>query len=215
MLKLGNTPTEFKPLVRDIKARAKENEVKIIIEDSKHILSHGSKISGYFTEEDDCGNPVLKIAGQIKDFYRVLIHESCHMDQWIEKDSTWIDPIYDEYNIGIDTFLDMWIKGVFELNQEQLLKYINYIKHVELNCEMRSVQKMEKYQLPLDKENYTQRSNAYIFWHNMIMLERSWYKIDKRLYNIESIWSVMPKKFLEVSEYDKMPRKYIEAFENA
>jgi len=77
-------------------------------------------VSGYF---DDKIGPTLAcaIGKPEKDWYEILVHESCHMDQWIEKDPLWTN----QYANGIDCDkgMDEWLGGK-EFNVDEYTYYI-------------------------------------------------------------------------------------------
>ena len=98
------------------------------------------------------------------------------------------------------------------MNREQLKLYINAGREIEIDCEKRTVEKIKKYDLPLDPIVYTQQSNTYLYWYTMVAKKRSWYKMGKELIYKKNLWSIMPTEFQE--DYNKIPLKIIKAFEN-
>ena len=147
------------------------------------------KYNGQFNE-DDPENPFLEVAcgKPINEWGAVFLHESCHMDQCIEKVPAWtnqmVTPEYDSM-----TFLTFWMDGLVELNPKQLEDYIRRSLTVEWDCERRSLEKMKGYDLPINSMEYAQKANSYIWFYRCWLMEkRRWYKPGQEPWNNRKIW---------------------------
>ena len=69
--------------IEQLKRDCKSNQIGLFLYDQKFIIEDGDKFGGWFdpdNKELHCAFPD-KIQSK---YVEVLIHESCHMDQWIE-----------------------------------------------------------------------------------------------------------------------------------
>jgi len=197
---------EWRLFLCDLKEKAHEHNVTVILSDDRVVLlKNGTECNGYFnvvgTEP-----PTLAIAcGQPQEnWLQTLVHESCHMDQWIENTKEWQDCIVVD-NIEALDLVELWIDKKIELNKKQLNYFINASRNIELDCEKRAVDKIMKYNLPITISEYIQRANSYIFFYTLLKQTRRWYKIGNEPYNNKEIWTQMPNYF--ISNYDKVPKK--------
>jgi hypothetical protein len=158
--------------------------------------------SGYFSS--DPSGLELAVSTGVKDenWLMVLVHESCHLDQWIEDRDAFED-------MDKSASLDEWIGGK-RYRKSSIDKAIEAIVKVELDCEKRSVEKIKKYNLPLDTKRYTCMANTYMYFYYWIKKSRIWVPKNKSLY-IEEIIKHAPKRFQK--DYSVIPLKLEEAFE--
>ena len=128
----------------------------------------------------------------------VLVHESCHLDQFIGKSKLWNssnDPVH---------VVEAWIKGKkVSLNKRD--EAFNNALLLELDCEKRSIKKIKKYKLNIDTEQYAQKANSYLFAYLVALHEKRWYTSP---YENPKIWKEMPTKLLTLKNYIDGYRKY-------
>lgn len=129
----------------------------------------------------------------------ILVHESCHMDQWIEQCKAWTDSKIGDNTDKMD-ILSLWLNGYVDLNKNQLDDYIRGMREVELDCEKRSVVKIMNYGLGIDVKEYIQKANAYVMFYNYMMKKRTWYTPGQEPYNTPAIWGNMPDHWLKSYE---------------
>ncbi len=180
--------SNVKNAIKDIRKIAKENNVKVILS-KKKIIEYGDlKVSGYF----DYNKP-LKLFTAInkpqKDWVMVLLHESSHMDQWIEQCKIWRDACNKTDYI---TLLEKWLQGK-EVSDFKLNLIIKHNRNLELDCERRAIKKALKYNIKINITEEIQKANSYIYFYTMLKDSRSWYTTAP--YYVKEVWSQMPKTF--------------------
>jgi hypothetical protein len=127
------------------------------------------------------------------------------MDQFLEG-----DPLFNE-SLGLEeTF--KWIEGSDDVDFNLVDEEIKQSIAVEVDCEKRTVAKIKKYGLDfvVSVDEYTQKSNAYALFYLWMRQKRSWYKIGFEPYNIESVYTKMPKTF--DIDYSNLSDELIDAF---
>ncbi len=168
----------------------------------KHILLSGIPCSGYFEGDVEFGKLFVATGKPQKKWLPILVHESCHLDQWLENKEKFIS------SDGIEV-IDSWLNGN-RVNMSKLKGAINNSKKLELDCEKRSVEKIKKYKLPINIETYIQMSNSYIYFYNWVLKNRSWTPKGKELH-IPEIYSNAPKEFQK--RYNNIPAELEAAFD--
>lgn len=185
-----------KTLIGDIASKCLKYGFSFKLIMQKSIDSGGIECSGYFDEAD------LIVAVKKKEWIDVMVHESCHLDQYVEKCKYWRD--------GEDGIIsvDQWLLNKKRSNRN-IEKSIKSIIKLELDCEQRTVKKMLKYNIPFDKELYIQKANSYLFSYWATYRDRLWYKFP---YSKPHIFKKMPKKFLKQEEYLKKDHQWLKLY---
>jgi hypothetical protein len=137
------------------------------------------------------------VAAGKKEWLDVLVHESCHLDQHIEK-----VPCWENGEVGIN-LIDSWLVKKKNISRQRLEKSIKDTILLELDCEIRTVKKMQKYKISFNKELYIQKANSYLFSYWATLRDKKWFKFP---YENKKIYENMPKKFLE-------PKTYLNSYE--
>lgn len=200
---------ETQRIVRHILKQCKKYKVTANLTRENSVeASPGVRCSGYFDDE----TLVLACAlGKPEDdWLRILIHEFCHVEQWVEQCKAWTDYDFarqDENGMSIDD----WLDGTIEATHEQLWPMCIASMNVEADCEKRVVQKCKDYNLDIDVEEYIQRANAYVYYYHIVLKKRAWYKTGREPYTLREVWSKMPKTFPE--NHDVLPPGLEDAFE--
>ena len=188
----------FCAFLSDLVDQAPKNNVQIFLDGSReYITVDNNPCNGIFV---DTPTPQLIVACKKPEveWIPTLIHESCHMDQWVEQTQEWA-----ACKVGaIDKMelIQLWIAGYVELNSNQLDDYIRCLRNIELDCEKRAVAKINKYNIGINVNEYIQRANAYVMFYNVLMQTRKWYTPGLEPYNIEEIWRNMPNTWLNTYE---------------
>jgi hypothetical protein len=176
-----------KKLIADIASKCLKNNFSFNLVASKFVeAGKGIKCSGYFDEKE------LIVASLKKDWIDVLIHESCHLDQFVENCKYWR-----EGEDGI-IMMDAWLLKKKSYSQSRLEKAIKSTILLELDCEKRTVRKMKKYGLKINQSLYIQRANSYLLSYWASYRDRKWYPFP---YEKKSIFEKMPKTFMKPEEY--------------
>lgn len=191
--------------VEDLKAKCDANGVKYHFPKTKHVLYPGFeslKVSGYFLDKPE---PALACAmgKPLNAWFEILIHESCHMDQWIEKSAWWLNLTKDGYDC--DKKMDEWLTGSVEYSKNESDYFMLVMQAVEIDCERRSVEKIKSLNLPVNIENYVKKANAYIFSYNIMKETGKW--CDIAPYEIPEIIELMPDSILKEEEYEQISDK--------
>lgn len=181
--------------LEDLRRQCKQYKVKLNFRRGKTVVVEGNiRSSGFF----DSGGKELAIGKNRTDWLQLLVHESCHIDQWIEDVKVWRD----EDRLGNDIF-DKWLLGK-DFNKTKVKRAVNNIIRLEFDCEMRAIQKINEYDLPINIASYIQRSNAYLYYHHRALKNRTW---KPAVYESFQIVNAMPTKMLKIDSYLHIPKK--------
>jgi len=182
--------TKITVFIEDLKLYTKENNIKLVLSPEKGVqFSEGGILcNGYF--DDITSTLACALGKDVSQWLVILLHESCHMDQWVEKVPEWTE------NVGMDN-IEKWLNGDDTVNMNNIDNEIKTSIIVEVDCEKRTVEKIKKYGLDsiINIDEYIQKSNAYVLFYLWMRKNRKWYIIGKEPYNITDIVNVMPKTF--------------------
>ena len=195
-LKNFNMNPNTKKLLTDTIETCLKSKCNFKISAKDHVIIDGIKCSGWYDESD------LVVAGGKKEWLDVLVHESCHMDQFLEG--------YKYWKRGDDSLsmIDKWLAGKRKTRNE-LVKATKDVIMLELDCERRAVQKMKKYKIPFNAGLYTQKANSYLFGYWATLRDRKWFAFP---YEQKKIYGKMPKVFLEPKEYLNNYEKFLSLY---
>ncbi len=192
---------QFKEIKSIIRAECKKYGIEFYQGRGKTVLFRDNvRSNGYFADgnESDGYKPRLAIAtnGNMLD---VLVHEYCHMQQCLEQAPVWLDLI------GND-FIWRWVGGEDGFTEEQLDNSFLAAYNLELDCEIRSIQKHQEWQTGLNEEEYIQKANAYTLFYIFMRENRVWYQSGREPYTLKEVWSRMPTTFTfdRVEWYNKV-----------
>lgn len=201
----SSVPVKYRDLVLNIIETAKKNDITVYLSKHKSVKYLSSiKTSGYLTDEKPyklavaCGKP-------FDEWFPVLLHESCHVDQMIDNCKAHVD------YINIDVDIDEWLDGNINLSGKKLDTIIYKIVMMERDCEMRTIKKAKKWKIPFNKDEYIKKANSYLYFYLHLRKKRSWYKTGKEPYTIKEVWNLAPNHFR--GNYKKIPKKLNEAFD--
>lgn len=199
------TPKQF---IKFVKKECKKNKVRFYNSNKRglKVNSTGELCNGYFCED----SPELAVATgkDLNLWFPVLVHEYCHMRQWLENSPLW----YGTSVEGVEAFIliDLWLANKIELSETQKNDIFRLVMRVEADCEKRSIKLIKKLKLPLDIYEYAQKANAYIIFYEAMKSSRSWYVIGEEPYNNPKIYKKMPKKI--ISNVNKIDPKLVKLF---
>lgn len=140
------------------------------------------KSAGYFDGEGQ--KLACSFMGTQKSWLKTLVHESCHLDQWATKSDIWVaNEKYDHINI------DEWILRREEYTEEEINNAFKTIQNVEFDCEIRTIEKIKKYKLPINIDDYSKAGNAYVLYYDFMKKYRVW---KPRIYKNKKLLALMP-----------------------
>jgi hypothetical protein len=188
-------PDEYKRFVNSVKRRCKYHGVKLVLSPSKNVIftdDYKNECSGYFSDSDRllvvaCGKPA-------EQWIDILVHESAHMDQWVQK-----DPRMEEWDAACIAFSE-FLQGTKIMNKSQLRNVIDSMIDLELDCEKRSVELIKKWKLPIDLDNYIRVANAYVLSYRVM---GTYKRFPKGIGDDDQLLAVSPNKFLK--SYQQIP----------
>lgn len=193
-----------KIFIDDLRVKCKENNVKLVLSKGETVRDDNLEYLGYFGEEEE-GSYVLACAlgDKTSTHISALVHESCHMDQWLEGSELW------DNSHSWEVF-EHWLAGERVSN---IKKHLQNIRDLELDCEKRTVKKILSYDLPIDAETYTRKANAYIQFLNFLEHTRKSPNGATLSLQKKEVWKVFPKRFREKRYYDNLTKPAQKIFE--
>lgn len=187
---------------------AVKNRITIHLLNKSNIKTDDSPLplGGYFCSEDR----ILAAATGIsfKKWFPTFVHESCHMDQYLEDSKYWNITQLRNGECALSRLFE-WIEGQRKITPKQAKRYAYLSGQLELDCEKRVVQKIADWGLSIDPEYHTREANAYVLFYNFIAKYRVWSKPKRAPYKYKEIVDNMSSKF--DYDYTKLPRWYEKA----
>lgn len=189
-LKIGRNMNteEFKKLVE---TTCEKQKVKFIVSTGSYVLGteYGTQCNGYFSNDPE--ELAISTGRPEREWFPVLVHEFCHMNQWSEDSPFWDISIYSTY------LVDLWLDNKIELTEKQKIEVFRGSILVEHDCERRAIKLIKELDLPIDPIEYVQKANAYVLFYHVIMKHRKWYEIGKEPYNNPEIYLKLPTELIE------------------
>jgi len=189
----NNTTPQVKRFIDHVHAVCDEHEVKIDIRNTSYVWVDGIRASGFFDGEA----PELRMAGNNPHALKILVHEFGHLTQWLDKSSVWYKGVLDH------TKLDSWLLGdqVHHINE-----IIDEVAEVEHDNELRAVQLIKKFRLPIGVREYIREANSYLYFYQHLKNTRRWARPNNRPYMNTAVVSVCPSKIYP--SYDEYVRRF-------
>jgi hypothetical protein len=186
-----------KKFISDVATKCVESGITLKLISDRTVDVDSIPCSGYFDEDD------LVVATKKKDWLDVLAHESCHLDQFVEKSKYWIKG--DEGIKNIEKYLSKNKSITYNKVKKSIIDTIL----LELDCEIRTVKKIKKYKLNVNIDTYIKQANSYLFSYWVILRDRRWYPFP---YNNPKIYNKFPSNFLQVSDYKNDKSDFLKYF---
>ena len=181
-----------------VKNQCFEYGVKCRLKNVKYLKLTGNiKCSGYFDSE----KPELVVAMNRKDWIEILVHEYCHLTQWVDN-----IPLWNKSAVSLAK-IDEWLSGG---EVKSINRHLGVARDLELDNEKRSVALIKEWGLKVDVEHYIQKANAYVQFYNYMGISRRWSKPGNSPYSNENLINEMPDKFN--MNYKKMSKKVEKVF---
>ena len=186
-------------LIGEVALKCIENKIFFHLNYVNKVDQENLPCSGYFDEKNLV---VATNKKNVREWLDVLVHESCHLDQFLEKSKLWVS---DSESLFI---VEAWIHKKNISIERKDLGFKNTIA-LELDCEKRTIAKIKKYGLDINKDEYVQKANSYIFAYLYALIYREWYPTP---YENSRIWKKMPTNFLTINQYLDKNSKYLKYF---
>lgn len=208
-MRITNVPQEYRALIRSVRRKANRYDINIRFVLAPQVSYDGidwrNNCLGYFIYDEIYNYKELAVAinRPFIDWISVFIHESCHMDQQLSKEEMRNDEWASAY-----IFFFEWIDGKRQFNNTQVTNFMNKIIECERDCDIRAVEKIKQFDLPINIEEYIKKSNAYLFKYIIYREQRKWIQgFD------ENIWKLAPSTF-DIS-YADIPKRMRRVYEKA
>lgn len=155
---------------------------------------------GYFCPNDR--SLVVATGCPFREWFPTFVHESCHMDQFLEDSQYWKITNLQGGGCALVNLFD-WIIGKKKLTETQAKLYAYRCGQLELDCERRVIEKIDKFGLSIDRNHHIQQSNAYILFYNFVAKHRIWTKPNRSAYKYKEIVNKMSTSF--DYDYTRLP----------
>lgn len=203
--------------IADCAATCIEHEINLVLSNQRHVIyAHDSTqtpCSGYFTANKVLNSYELAVATgkPLEEWLPVLLHESSHMDQYLEMDQAWVNCTMPDGSDSSDALFE-WIGGR-EYSEDEIKDIAMRSLYVELDCEKRTLDKVRQYELEyfINPATYVMKANSYIYFYLFVLETREFYTRGYEPYNVEDVWKYAPGGF--DNDYTKIPPALRIAFE--
>lgn len=179
-------------IVNEITRRAWRFGVAVLMDPGKEVDCDGLKTSGWFDGDDK--RLVCATKQPLEVWLGTLIHEYCHLTQWVEQTELW------RVNYKTCDRVREWLDGKSVPNIGQ---YVVAMREMEAECERRAIRMMRELDAPLDVERYARGANAYIHFHNIMLEKRKWYASGRGPYSVPEVMAAANPTF--DTNFDKTP----------
>jgi hypothetical protein len=180
--------------------------IKLTLKNTAFVKVNGQNCAGYFSESD---KEVVVCTNHSK-WIGTLVHEFSHVQQWVAQVDVWMNCKITDL-IDAEEIISLWLEEKIELTEEQLKDYIDRVIDLELDCEMRTVEHIKKFKLPLNVRNYTKKANVYLRFYKAVATHRKW--TNKDIY-VAKIWKSMPSTFKKLDYHKDMSFEELALFES-
>lgn len=187
--------------IEDLENKCKQYNVKLFLYDLKYIESEGDKFGGWFDPDNKELHCAFPDKIQTK-YVELLVHESCHMDQWIENTKYW------SRERANNSLTEVW-KLLKKEKVPNLKFHLRNVQMMEAECEKMSIQKIIDYDLGIDVKKYAMKANSYLLFYSILKETNKW--TDYPPYKFKDIWQNMSSEILNKFEIDeKMKQLYFD-----
>lgn len=190
-MKLKTYNRKIDKFLKDLDYLCQENAIQIVFTNRNYVKCDGIKCTGYFDEDKRELVCALKMANPA--WLATLVHESCHLDQWREKDDIYVQ--FDNSLAGQDGIVDVWLLKQKEFDSTIIHDAITVTKKMEWDNEKRSIEKIKKYKLPIDLDKYTKQAIIYIMFHDFMEKYRVWYKPGQPPSRRKDVYGLVPDNY--------------------
>ena len=225
-LKLTDQPKRIRDFIAYVREVCKKHDVELYLGQGSRIVypdpdcssrtSNNAMGMGCFIEYDEESPTAGKLMVATKrprwQWVGTLAHELSHTMQWLECEPTYTAGDMPDGNEA-SVVVDDWIAFKEDFNKRTVRQALQITVDCELDNEKRTVRMLRKFKLPVVEKRYIQSANSYLFFHQVVFENRTWY--NTKMFSPEVI-NHMPDHFLPDESYKigKMPREYVEYLEN-
>ncbi len=189
MIKLVIYDKNVDRFIKDLQKRCDKYKITFLMSGLDYVKWGNSKSNGFFNPEKN--EMAISIGKPVDKWLNTLVHESCHFDQWVQRSIYWNNMMQYKPDACTQLF-DYWVYRNKKISKETGIIMASIMRDLELDCERRTIEKIKKYNLPIDIKEYTKGAGAYIMFYNYIGKYRKWYKIGKEPYNNKKLRKLMP-----------------------
>jgi len=190
----------FNRFIKMVKSHCRINRVKFKLENKSRVIFNGSGsvCAGYFDQPNNKNWGEIVVAKRNSSWKNVLLHEYCHMLQYLD---------------GFDKKIDFTILHYEDLSRIEeedpdIEEAIEKLQLAEYDCEARTISLIHPFGLYdyffNDTTDYILFANAYILSHNWVKKNRQWLKLK---YSIEHMTGIFPDKFISSDKIGRMTKK--------
>lgn len=183
--------------LEEVETKCEENNVTLNYYPQPHI--GGPKgCRGYFCEPDGAvpGELAVAIKRPFDIWFPVLVHEYCHLLQWLDE-----EPAYKDCAIGeqgdAGTFVDYWFEKQIDLDEQKRKDYFRKVRLMELNNERRAVDIIKIWNLPVDLNEYIRSAAAYVYFYLAAEKFQTWYHAELCMFEDRELLDLMPYDSLD------------------
>jgi hypothetical protein len=216
---------DYKEFKKYAKEQCKANGITFV--EKANLLyddeNSNSQCSGFFCS--DTKRLAVSSTAPKADIFGVLVHEYCHMQQWIEDCDAWRSMNMNDkemkkwatYDIDcLGTLLDYALEGSVSLTDKEFKRCVEAIIEVEYDCEIRTVKLIEELNLPIDVKMYSRKALAYIYFYQYMTVSKEWYPKDRKPpYAYKEIYSKFPADLTEFNVLAPITEEYVVAYTDA
>lgn len=222
-LKITEQPKRIRDFIKYVQTVCKRHNIELYFGKGSRIVypvlegdewTRGSRKAmgmGCFIEDEEHGRLMVATKRPRWQWLGTTAHELCHLMQWLECEPTYCGA---EMLSGDDasTIVDNWLEFTQEHDKRTIRRAVQLTCDCELDNEKRTVRMIRKFKLPIDEKRYIQSANSYLFFHQVMFENRTWY--NKKMFDPQ-VLNHMPDHFLPEASYKigKMPREYVEYLE--
>lgn len=195
-------------VVKEIRRRCKLFGVRVELSNEEMVRwSKKSRVSGYFDSEAR-GGPKLACGTcpSEESFLGVLLHEYCHVTQWVENCTAWRED--DILSAKYDT--DGWIYSGRKCSAG-MRKAFAARRDLEADNERRTVRLIKELGVKqINLPRYIRASNSYIHFYNTIPETNSWYHPDRQPYHMPHVTALFNSDKID-DDFTKTSKKQFAA----
>lgn len=168
--------TRVDAFIAHVRKVARENGVKIKIKNTRNVREPAGNTlcCGYFLESTNEKTIVVARGGRpLHEWLGFLVHEYCHMLQWIEKCPAYTNTFLRD---GEDATykLSLLENGQADYNKRLRRVYTKKAIACELDCERRAVKTIKKFALPINVEQYKRGAAVTLYKYWMLCKTGKW-----------------------------------------